>query len=413
MPKRIFQTAFDTYEGGHELGSGGTGFVVEAIAASSRERLAIKVFNPPNWKHAADTRFRNEMIFGEKASHKNVVAVLDRGVIDLKDGPAPFYVMRLYPQTLRKIMAARPDPKVALSIFAGMLDGVECAHLRSVWHRDLKPENILASAQDEIVVADFGAAHFGDLAHYEAAETSLHDRLANFRYCAPEQADRSAQVDQTVDIYALGLMLNEMFTSEVIRGSSPAKIASVAPGFGYLDALVERMTKQRPAERFQSIAAVKTEFSDLARIQVARQRVDQFTQTVARDDGPDDPILRNPLRIIDHDWKSDRLILKLSSPVPTIWKQLFHVQKVGMSMNSLPRAANWVSADTFSIPANERDAAAVYAAYEQQVAQINNDYALRLRSDYQQKMAAEANQREAERKEAEKRARVLEKLKRP
>src|ERR1700738_3871559 len=113
--------------------------------------------------------------------------------------------MRLYPRTLRKLMAARLDPKSALTIFLNMLEGVECAHLHSVWHRDMKPANVLATQDGaEIVAVNFGAAHFGDLTHYEAAETRMADRLANFTHCAPEQADRRAQVDQTVDIYALG-----------------------------------------------------------------------------------------------------------------------------------------------------------------------------------------------------------------
>jgi hypothetical protein len=85
--------------------------------------VAIKVLNPPNRKHAADKRFRNEMIFREKATHENIVAVLDRGVM----GSRSFYVMRLYPQTLLKLMAAaRPDPKTVLSrltVRSGVVSG--------------------------------------------------------------------------------------------------------------------------------------------------------------------------------------------------------------------------------------------------------------------------------------------------
>jgi hypothetical protein len=58
-------------------------YAYETTAATDKERVAIKVFNPPNQKHAADKRFSNEMVFGEKVNHKNVVADLDRGVIEL------------------------------------------------------------------------------------------------------------------------------------------------------------------------------------------------------------------------------------------------------------------------------------------------------------------------------------------
>jgi serine/threonine protein kinase len=68
MPNLKFQTAFDSYKGGRRLGSGGTGFVVEA-ATSAGEPVAIKVFKPSHARHAADTRFRNEIRFGEQTSH--------------------------------------------------------------------------------------------------------------------------------------------------------------------------------------------------------------------------------------------------------------------------------------------------------------------------------------------------------
>ncbi len=45
-------------------------------------------------------------------------------------------------------------------------------------------------------------------------------------------------VARRADIYALGLILNEMFTSEIPQGTSYMTIASVAPEFAYLDRVV-------------------------------------------------------------------------------------------------------------------------------------------------------------------------------
>jgi serine/threonine protein kinase len=410
MPKLIFQTAFDTYQGGSQLGSGGTGFVVEATAASTNQQVAIKVFNPSIPRHSSDKRFRNEMKFGEQAAHKNVVQVLDRGVVDIGGKLAPFYVMPLYPQTLRRLMQSAIDPKKVLEIFVALLDGVECAHLLSIVHRDLKPENVLASDDGQLVViADFGAAQFGDLEHYEAAETKVADRLANFQYCAPEQAIRGAKIDHTVDIYALGLILNEMFTSKVIRGSSPKTIASVAPEFGYLDSLVLRMTMQNPSERLNSIARVKIELSDLSKIQLAKQRVDELG-VVVPDDGLTDPLVRSPIRIVDTDWNNGWLQLKLSAPVSNDWKMLFSRNRVAMNMNSLPTRANWPSFDIVQIPAEAQHARAVLTQYEQHIDSVNAQYAQLATQQHAEKQYRDSQARLEKRREADERAKVLEQL---
>jgi serine/threonine protein kinase len=412
MAARIFQSAFETYRGGAQLGQGGTGFVMKATAASG-ETVAIKVFRPSHARHSSDARFRNEIRFGEQAGHKNVVRVLDHGAVDLDGAPAPFYVMPLYPQTLRHLMTPRIDHALALKAFQAMLDGVECAHLKSVIHRDLKPENVLASrAGEKIVIADFGAAQFSDSALYEAAKTKLADRLANHRYCAPEQAIPGQPVDQTADIYALGLMLNEMFTGEVMRGSSPTSIGSVAPAYAYLDALVDRMTKQKRSERIQSIATIKSELSDITRVHFARQRVDQLSSAVIQDDGPNDPTFRSPPRIIDRDWDREHLSFTFSAAPPPLWKQIFSINRVGMDMRSVPPAGSWTSGTTFIVRAAADNAQGVVTSYEQHVAMVNAEYARQMNIKHQEQMAAEAQARAAERRNAETRARVLQQIKR-
>jgi hypothetical protein len=47
--------------------------------------------------------------------------------------------------------------------------------------------------------------------------------------------------------------------------------------------------------------------------------------------------LQTPFRIVDHDWDKGRLTLKLSSPAPNLWKQLFPVNRVAMCMRSMPQ----------------------------------------------------------------------------
>jgi serine/threonine protein kinase len=102
------------------------------------------------------------------------------------------------------------------------------------------------------VVCDFGSAHFSD----RGENTAPWENLCSYRYAAPEQEQRQ-HCDRSSDIFALGLMLNEMFTQRIPHGTGYRLIGSIAPHWAHLDALVERMIRQEPRDRPQSIAVVR------------------------------------------------------------------------------------------------------------------------------------------------------------
>ena len=75
-------------------------------------------------------------------------------------------------------------------------------------------------------------------------ETKATAKMANLGYAAPEQRMRGTEIDHRADIYALGLMLNEMFTALVPHGAGYKTIGAVAANYSYLDPIVERMIQQ-------------------------------------------------------------------------------------------------------------------------------------------------------------------------
>src|SRR5207302_9778734 len=119
-------------------------------------------------------------------------------------------------------------------------------------------ENVLYDRKEGIlVVADFGIARFTDFEHATMVETKFGTKLANLAYSAPEQRVKGGAVDQRADIFALGLILNEMFTGQVIQGAGYRKIGSVAAELAYLDSTVELMIQNDPSARASSIGQLK------------------------------------------------------------------------------------------------------------------------------------------------------------
>jgi hypothetical protein len=133
---------------------------------------------------------------------------------------------------------------------------------------------------------------------------------------------RGSAVDAKADVYALGLILNEMFTNEVPQGTGFRKIVDVAPDFAYLDGIVELMIRQDPAVR-PTIEEIKRELIARGKEFVAVQRLNSMKAEVVPETEVDDPVLRNPIRITRIDYHQPYLIYELSATPPPDWMMAF------------------------------------------------------------------------------------------
>lgn len=308
-------TSYDTYTIRKQIGQGGNGFVY-AVTDSSGCEFALKLLDPRTSTEEKRKRFKNELGFCERNKHKNILTVVDRGLFE----DAPFYVMPFYWGSLKDLMKNPIEHQKILPIFSQILDGIEAAHLQNVIHRDLKPENILFDRDSATpVIADFGIAHFEEEDLITAVETKDGRRLANFDYAAPEQCKRGLKVDHRADIYALGLILNEMFTGALARGTNYKTIASVAADYSYVDTVVSQMLCSNASDRPQNIEAIKRQLRARQHEFFVQQRLSELQQTVVPASNLDDELFLNPPKLIDWDWVPDQLTLILSEAVTDRW----------------------------------------------------------------------------------------------
>ena len=199
------------------LGKGGMGEVYRADDLTLGQAVALK-FLPD--EAARDEglleRFRNEVRVARRVSHPNVCRVYDVGDVD---GQTFFTMEYVDGEDLASLLRriGRLPPDKALDIARQLCAGLAAAHAKGVLHRDLKPANIMLDGRGQVVITDFGLAGVAD-------DIRGHEvRSGTPAYMAPEQL-AGKEVSTRSDIYALGLVLYEVFTGKRAFAESPVKL---------------------------------------------------------------------------------------------------------------------------------------------------------------------------------------------
>lgn len=385
----VFETTFGRYRGTTQIGSGGSGTVWRAVDDDGNE-YAIKYLSPTSVTLEKTKRFRNELAFCSRSQHKNILRVLDWGYVVFRETKSPFYVMPLYSSTLRDLIARKIAHNKVLPYFGQILDGVEAAHMLRVWHRDLKPENVLCDAvSDTLVVADFGVAHFAEEELLTLVETSPRARLANFQYAAPEQRAKEAIVDSRADIYALGLILNEMFTGLLAHGVGFKRISEVAPESAYLDDIVDMMLNQSPERRPQNIREIKALLIARGNDFISQQKIDALKKTVIPAAEPSDVLIADPPSMTNAHWENGSLYMTVSRPVNELWASCFknpgsHTAIWGKGPESFEIRSN-----TLKIHSDGRDSQDLIAHTKNYIRMANENYKRRIEHELLKKRAEE------------------------
>lgn len=402
-----FETTFGTYVVDELLGEGGAGRVYGGLGIDEMP-IALKVLAQDKATSDKRSRFKNEISFLSRNRHPNIVTVIDHGVSTGSGIAGPFYVMRRYHSNLRQIMQNGIPLPAILPFFSQILDGVEAAHLQGVVHRDLKPESILYDRDsDKLAIADFGTARFTEDLVATTVETAPTQRLANFQYAAPEQRALGKQVLATADIFALGLILNEMFTGAIPQGTEYRLISQVRQDRGFLDAIVAGMLRQAPAERPASIGEVKGLIQRHQSEAISLQRLSQIEGTVIKASEIDDPLAETPPRLINADWNGGALTLTLDRSVTPDWiNALYNMANFSSVMGKPPQLFSF-RGNQATVGAQEHEVQMVIDNFKAWLPAASRTLKLLLEQKAQQEEAARKEQLRHQRNAEEQRLRVM------
>ena len=188
------------------LGEGGMGAVFRVHSAlSERVDAALKVMKP-SLEPDARTRFVREAEALAALRHPAIVRVMGFSE-DTRRGLL-YLVMELAEgETLKRRLERGPMAlPEALNTFVPLAGGLEHAHAAGISHRDLKPSNIILSSSG-VQLVDFGIA-----AAEQSGELTGKGHLGTLSYLPPEVFRGEHAEPRKIDVYGLGLLLNEALT---------------------------------------------------------------------------------------------------------------------------------------------------------------------------------------------------------
>ena len=274
------------------IGEGGMGVVYEARHRALGKRFALKALRrdlASDGEIAA--RFMQEARTAASVSHPGLVEITDFGRLGTGQ---PFFVMELLEGLSLATLIRRGGPIPAgraVEIVRQIADALGAAHDSSIVHRDLKPDNIHISpgpdGRDVVTIVDFGLAKVIGASRLTRAGMVF----GTPHYMSPEQA-MGEPTDHRADVYALGVVMYEMFTGRVpfeadsymgvltkhmyMAPTPPSQLTGIEQ-LGVLEDITLRCLEKKPEHRYAALRELSHDL-DLAlratggRLSASRQR---------------------------------------------------------------------------------------------------------------------------------------------
>lgn len=244
------------------LGKGGMARVYLGLDVRLKRYVSIKVIDPPFRSDPGYVqRFEREAQAVARLEHPHIVRLYRYGQADGLLYMAMQYVEGADLESLLSTYRHNDQlilPTEARRIVGEVCQALDYAHARGVVHRDVKPGNILVDSQGHAYLTDFGLALF-------AEPVAGEEHFGTPQYMAPEQVISPSGALPESDLYALGIVLYEMFTGQLPFDGEPMQVAAsqvndapraprrirpeISPA---LEALILKALAKDPRDRFQS-----------------------------------------------------------------------------------------------------------------------------------------------------------------
>ena len=244
-----------------------------AFDAATGVDVVVKTIDPSAIHATARLRFEHETHVLRQLSGTGLTGLHDAGSSD----GLLYLVQPFVPgSTLEaRLMKGRLTVPEALRVGVAIASALDVAHGAGICHRDVKPANVMVEGDplDAVTLIDFGFARSPWL-----DESIRDDLVGTVRYLAPESAGLLAvPADERSDLYATGVLLFEClsgrppFQGPAVGDLLRQHLSSPVPELHEvgvqvpraLDAVLQRLLRKEPAERYQSAAALAADLQSL------------------------------------------------------------------------------------------------------------------------------------------------------
>lgn len=259
------------------IGGGGMGRVYEGEDCDLERKVAIKVLPRKRAQDAGTVaRFLNEAKSSARLNHENIAQVYLFGNVDGVPYIAFEYIEGV---NLRDYVRENGVLKLSESIDYVLQAAAALAHAAShgVTHRDVKPSNIIITPQKRVKLIDMGLARLLK-PQYDEDLTESGVTLGTFDYISPEQALDPRHADVRSDVYSLGCTFYYMLTGappypegtmlqKLLKhqGDNAPDVRDLNPEVPVeVAAVVKKMMKKEPKERYQTPNALISDLYEIA-----------------------------------------------------------------------------------------------------------------------------------------------------